>query len=208
MDCILRTSTFPVVCLLFVHYVAEKYAKYCCKADKYSSFTSTSRFDCASKGGCCGEVDKQYCCDLDKVALQLGLGIGAGAIVLLIIIALIVCCCLKSMGYTCNDCCKGRDKPLDLTWNNGTRNNFALDSPWGAYRTTGETDNRTTQTSASIAFHREPGTEPVSTIAMSPTAPPACAPDVPPPDAPPPSYTEVIRNPHAFPSRLYEHKSE
>ncbi|XP_046548697.1 uncharacterized protein LOC124258667 isoform X3 [Haliotis rubra] len=230
MESVLRTSTLPVVCLLVVHYVAEtqggaacdspyinngrpvnipeeEYAKYCCKAKYYDSFTTTSRFDCASEGGCCGEVDKQYCCDQDKVALQLGLGIGAGAIVLLVIIAVIVCCCLKSAGYTCNDCCKDRDKPLDLTWNNGTRTNFALDNTWGdcrntregVYRTTRQVANENTRPSASISFHRERDTDPVSTIVMSPTAPPAYVPDVP-PDAPPPSYTEVIRNPHVFPS--------
>ncbi|XP_071082350.1 uncharacterized protein [Haliotis cracherodii] len=209
--------TFPVVSLLVVHFVAEshggaacdspyinngrpvhipaeEYAKYCCKANKYSTWTSTSRFDCAAEGGCCGDADKQYCCDRDKVALQLGLGITAGVLVILAIIAVSVFCCVKSF-YTelgkeiyCHSCrCKTRNKQSSQSWNDFT---YPLDNTGSA--------SRIGRTSASISSTREHDTRPISTIYLTPTAPPKYVPEVE-PDAPPPSYSEVIRNPHVFP---------
>ncbi|XP_046548693.1 uncharacterized protein LOC124258665 isoform X2 [Haliotis rubra] len=234
MDNLLRCLSFPVVSLLVVHFVAEsrvggavcggpyayngrpvhipaeEYAKYCCKADKYGSWTSSSRFDCASEGGCCGEVDKQYCCDRDKIALQLGLGITGGALVLLAIIALIVYCCIRSF-YSdlneeiyCDGCCICRVRRKEQ------RINY-----WDEVARDG---HRTTQQRSVISSTDEPDTDPEPISLMVPTAPPTETPTAPPSappaydpraelDAPPPSYSDVIRNPHIFPQTGKRHAS-
>ncbi|XP_067684622.1 uncharacterized protein [Haliotis asinina] len=246
MDSLLRWLSFPFVSLLVVQYIAEspvagavcggpysdngrpvhipaeEYAKYCCKADKYGSWTASSRFDCASEGGCCGEVDKQYCCDRDKIALQLGLGITGGALVLLAIIALILYCCVRSF-YSdlnqeiyCDGCCRCR-----------VRRKEQRISYWDHLADDGY---RRRQQRSFISSTNEPDTDPEPISLMVPTAPrsatptapasapalaPAPAPPTAPPaynsrvelDAPPPSYSDVIQNPHIFPQTGKHHAS-
>ncbi|XP_046355608.2 uncharacterized protein LOC125371562 isoform X1 [Haliotis rufescens] len=222
MDYLRSPSTVPVVSLLLVHYVAEShggaacdspyinngrpvdipeetYAKYCCKAEKYSSgWTSTSRFDCAAEGGCCGDADKQYCCGLDKFALQLGLGLTAGALVLLAIIAVILYCCVKCVlsingqEIYCYKCCrcKVRDKGFNEYWINLNRSRALAGAT--------SQDAYMVPPRSSIPSIHELDTEPGLITPMAPTAPPTYVPDVA-LDAPPPAYSDVIRNPHIFP---------